>query len=103
MIQQVETFGIFIATVGGIGLALSPLIQGLVNSIKEAELINTKYLTIVAWVIGTVIGILISYVAPGLGDPLTLGIAGLVGGLIATKNYNKIADEVYTKIEKRGE
>lgn len=97
MNQQVEQFSVFVATIGGIGLALSPIINGLINSIKETGLVPTKYLTLLAWFIGVLIGLLISLVTPIFGDELTLTLSGLVGGLIATKNYNKIANDVYTK------
>lgn len=95
--ETVQQFIVFFTVVAGLGSALSPFINMILEAIKPMNLIPTNYLPFVALMIGLITALIIGVFAPQFGDLLTFGLAGLIGGGISMGTYNKIADSVYNK------
>lgn len=101
--EAVQMFIVFLTVVVGLGSALSPFINMIIQAIKPMNLISTNYLPFVALIIGLITSLVIGIFAPQYGDLLTFCLAGLVGGGISMGTYNKIATEVYKKEEENNE
>lgn len=96
-IQGIEAAILILVAFGGF---LSPVAFAFTELIKP--FVSGKYLKIISVLAGGLIGVALAFVLPHLGIAGVNYVVGLVGGLvggyIATKQYETAADHTYDKI-----
>ncbi|OJG81211.1 hypothetical protein RV10_GL003339 [Enterococcus pallens] len=69
---------------------MSALVIILVEVIKKPDIIPSKWISVVAVVIGILTGCLLSFVYPSVGSLAELSLAGIVAGAVASGIYNQV-------------
>lgn len=79
-----------INTILGTGISMSALVIILVEVIKKANIIPSKWIAVTAVAIGVITGCLLSFVYPEVGTMAELALAGIVAGAVASGIYNQV-------------
>lgn len=82
-----------VATILGIGLAMSPIVILLVETIKAPNVISTRWMPWVSVAVGIVISLYLGLVFPELGSLPQLSLSGMVAGTVASGIYDKITQD----------
>lgn len=74
-----------------------------ITEIVKSFVTETKYLPIISIAIGALVGAAFTFILPALGiqgaNLIVFTVAGLIGGYLATKQYDTAAKNTYDKID----
>lgn len=97
--EQVQAAITILVTFGGF---ISPITFAIMQMIKNFS-IDSKYLSLIAVLVGGIVGAVLIFSFPYLGvegGNYVIGIlGGLIGGYIATKQYDSAANQGYEKAQ----
>lgn len=79
-----------ISTILGLGLAISPLVMLVVETVKSPKIIPSRWLPLVSILIGIGVSMYIGILIPDTGSLAELGLAGVVAGTVASGIYNQV-------------
>lgn len=82
--------GEIISSILGVGLAMSPIVILLVETIKAPKVISNRWMPWVSVLVGIVISLYLGLVFPELGTLAQLSLSGMVAGTVASGIYDKI-------------
>lgn len=85
-----------ITSILGIGIAVSPVVMILTESVKKTELIPSKFIPLASVAVGFLFGVALGVFFPDVGKIAETAIAGIVAGGMACGLYdatNKYSDE----------
>lgn len=86
----------YIAQILGLGMAMSPIVILLVETVKAPGIIASRWLTWVSVIIGIGFGLALAVMEPSLGSLAELALSGLVAGTVASGIYNQVSNKNVT-------
>lgn len=87
-----------ISTILGLGLAISPLVMLVVETVKSPKIIPSRWLPLVSILIGIGVSMYIGILIPDTGSLAELGLAGVVSGTVASGIYNQVTKGSSTEV-----
>lgn len=97
--EMVKAFIVFFGTVVGLGNVMVPLISGAVEIVKQANFLKGWQISLASIIIGVLLSVLIALSISEFANVPLMVLAGIVGGLTASGNYNtNVANRELKKI-----